>query len=120
MTVVDASAMLALLLGEPGADQVEAALGDASISAANWSEVAHKVRQPGGDWDLARSLLISYGLIVEPLTIEDAERAASLWRAGSGLSLGDRCCLALAERLDTSALTTDAAWDGLPQAVLIR
>lgn len=110
MTVLDASAVLAFLRGEAGADRVERALPGSVVGAASWSEVAQKVRAAGGDWALARGLLSSYGVRVEPVTIEDAELAASSWRAGSGLSLGDRLCLALAERLDAVALTADSAW----------
>jgi len=117
VTVVDASALLAFLQNEPGADRVEAALADASIGAANWSEVAQKVIGRGGDWDLARALLRSYGLTIEPVTIEDAELAAKTWQAGNGLSLADRLCLALATRLAQTVLTADKAWgtDGVDQ-----
>jgi len=40
--VLDASALLAFLQGEPGSEDVEAALPDACISAVNWSEVVQK------------------------------------------------------------------------------
>lgn len=109
--VLDSSALLAFLQGEDGADLVEAALLDsAQCSAANWSEVAQKVRAAGRDWDLVRALLQSYGLHVEPVGIDDAERAAQRWRQGDGLSLGDRLCLALADRVDQPVLTADTAW----------
>jgi len=49
-------------------------------------------------------------LRVEPVGQPDAERAAELWTVGSGLSLGDRLCLAVAERLGSKALTADRAW----------
>ncbi|TFD46975.1 type II toxin-antitoxin system VapC family toxin [Cryobacterium frigoriphilum] len=119
MTVFDASALLAFLQGEGGAEDVarELASGGA-CGAANWSEVAQKVRQAGRDWNLARALLGSYPLIVEPVTLDDAEWAAQRWRAGEGLSLGDRLCLALAHRLDSDVWTCDAAWgeaDGIHQ-----
>ena len=53
MTVIDASALLAFVQGEPGADVVEQALGaDAMCGAANWSEVAPKVLAAGRNWDL--------------------------------------------------------------------
>lgn len=110
MIVLDASAVLAFLQGEPGADRVESALAESVISAANWSEVAQKVMSRGGDWSLAAGLLEHYGLRVEPVTAADAVRAAQLWRKGSGLSLGDRICLALAGRLAATALTADQAW----------
>ncbi len=109
--VLDASAVLAFLQGESGAEVVEARLGeDARCGAANWSEVAQKVRAAGRDWDLARSLLAGYGVIVEAVTEEDAEWAASRGRPGEGLALADRLCLALAGRLGAPAWTADRAW----------
>lgn len=112
MTIFDASALLAFLAGEQGADIVEEALSapGAVCSSANWSEVAQKLRQHGRNWELSRALLLSHGLEVTPVLREDGERAAHLWVAGSGLSLGDRLCLALAERLEAVVLTADTAW----------
>lgn len=115
--VLDASAVLAFLQGEEGADRVEEALDGGVIGAANWSEIAQKVRQRGADWDIAATLLLSYGVVVYPVTVEDAEDAARLWRVGSGLSLGDRLCLALANRLDAPSLTADKAW-GISDTVI--
>lgn len=112
MTVVlDASVILAFVQDEPGSDVVEQALaGRTSCGAANWSEVAQKVIRAGRDWDLVRTLLLSYDLAIEPVTQEDAERAAHLWKEGTALSLADRLCLALAVRLDGDALTADTTW----------
>jgi PIN domain nuclease of toxin-antitoxin system len=118
MIVLDASAVLAFLQGEPGADRVEAVLPEATIGAANWSEVAQKIRAGGGDWSLAAGILASYGMAVEAVGVQDAETAAGLWRKGEGLSLGDRLCLALAQRLGLSVLTADRGWgdrDGVEQ-----
>ncbi|HSL58827.1 MAG TPA: PIN domain-containing protein [Acidimicrobiales bacterium] len=111
MTVFDASALLAFLQGEDGADAVEEALVAGGVcGAASWSEVAQKVRSAGRRWDLARALLTSYPLRVEPVTIDDAERAAETWGRGDGRSLADRLCLALGDRLDTDVLTADRSW----------
>jgi ribonuclease VapC len=112
MTVVlDASAILAYLGGEPGGDVTEQALTDgAGCSAVNWSEVAQKVRAAGADWSVAVALLASYSLTVHDATAGDAERAAARWARGTGLSLGDRFCLALGDRLDADVLTADTAW----------
>ena len=111
MSVIDASALLAFLQGEDGADVVEQLLDAGAVcGAANWSEVAQKVLAAGRDWDLARALLQSYEIEVEPVTSPDAEWAAQRWRRGEGLSLGDRLCLALAHRRGDEAWTADAAW----------
>lgn len=111
MTVLDASALLAFLRGEPGADKVETLLREgASCSAVNWSEVAQKVRSSALDWDLARALLLSYPLQIEPATEADAEWAARRWTVGEGLSLADRFCLALADRLNCRVWTADRSW----------
>ncbi len=87
MNVFDASALLALLQGEAGSDVVEETLGDGGVcGAANWSEVAQKVRARGRDWTLAGALLASYGLEVEPVTVADARShwSSSPTRAGPG------------------------------------
>lgn len=112
MTVVlDASAILAFLQDEEGSNVVEEHLvDDARCGAANWAEVAQKIRGAGRDWSLSRALLTSYGLVVENVTESDGEWAAARWRRGEGLSLGDRLCLSLAHRLQAPALTADLAW----------
>lgn len=119
MTVLlDASAVLAFLQNEPGADLVEQHLGaGAACTAVNWSEVAQKVHAAGGDWKLARSLLKSYALRVEPVSEIDAEWAAERWRRGEGLSLADRVCLAVASRLSVLAVTADRS-SGSAEGVL--
>ena len=111
MTVLDASALLAFLHGEEGADVVEVALGMGAVAGAgNWSEVAQMVLANGRDWDLARALLLSFDLAVLPVTAVDAEAAASRWRPGQDFSLADRLCLALGDRLAVDVLTADRAW----------
>ena len=111
MSVVDASVLLAFAQGEKGAQQAEVLLEQgASCGAANWSEVAQKVRSAGRDWHLVRALLVSYDLTVEPVIEQDAESAAGRWRRGEGLSLADRLCLALGQRLDVDVWTADGSW----------
>lgn len=114
MSVLDASALLAFLQGEDGADLVEQALiAGACCGAANWSEVAQYVLASGHNWDLAATLLATYGLDIEPVTREDGDLAARFWRPGSALSLGDRLCLALGGRLGRTVLTADRHWAAL-------
>ena len=110
--VLDTSAVLAWLHDEPGAREVYPLLSDAVMSAANWSETWQKLHQHGVDADRATSRLRALGVRVEPLTEADAVTAASLWPITRtvGLSLGDRCCLALGTRLGLTTVTADSAW----------
>jgi ribonuclease VapC len=111
VNVFDASALLTFLQGEQGAAQVEEALQNGgACGAANWSEIAQKIRAHGRNWDLSRALLLSYGVQVEAVTVTDAEWAARRWAPGPGLSLADRLCMALGDRLDADIWTTDRAW----------
>lgn len=119
--VLDASAVLAFLQDETGSDVVETQLvRGAQCSAVNWSEIAQKVRAAGADWPVARALLASYGLTVHDATAADAERAAERWRRGAGLSLADRFCLALGDRLECEVWTADAAWGDAQRVRQIR
>ncbi len=110
--VVDASALLALLHSEPGAEAVEEALEHAAISTVNWSEVCQRWLAHQVDVSDLRPDTEALGLEIVPFTVDDAEQAAELWSATRelGLSLGDRACLALARRLGRPALTADRAW----------
>lgn len=111
MNLFDASALLCFVYGEHGAATVERELiNGGSCSAVNWSETAQKVLAHAHDWALARSVLTTYRLSIEPVLTVDAERAAELWQPGSGLSLADRLCLATAQRLGALIWTADAAW----------
>ncbi len=111
MNVFDASALLAFLQGEDGADVVETALEEGGMcSAANWSEVAQKILSKGKDWSLVKGLLSTFELSVEPVIVTDAEWAAKRWRKGEALSLGDRLCLALGRRKAATVWTADQDW----------
>ena len=102
---------MAFLQGETGSAAVEQGLQEGgACGTANWSEVAQKIRAHGRDWPLARALLMSYDLRLEPVTVEDAEQAAIMWTRGSGTSLADRLCLALGHRFDATVWTADNGW----------
>ena len=121
MNVFDASALLAFLQGESGASTVERELAAGGhCGAANWSEVAQKVLAHGRDWELAKALLQSYGLEIAEVTAIDAEWAARRWRRGEGLSVADRLCLALGERLGATTWTADTGWESDEQVKQIR
>jgi PIN domain nuclease of toxin-antitoxin system len=117
--VLDASALLAWLFEEPGADVVEQWLPTAVLSTVNLAEVRQKLEGRGVDADRTVRRLRLLGVRAEPFTDDDAARTAALWRVGRpvGLSLADRCCLALAGRLGVPAATADRSWTGLESAV---
>jgi PIN domain nuclease of toxin-antitoxin system len=110
--VLDASALLAALHGEPGGAGVEARLQGAVLSSVNYAEVVQQSLARGVDLDGFRADLEALGIMILPFTIQDAERAAGMWPVTSklGLSLGDRACLALALRLGLPVMTADRIW----------
>lgn len=120
--VLDSSAVLAWLRDEPGANVVHPLLPVAIMSAANWSETWQKMDQHGADASQATSRLRTLGVRVEPLTEADAVTAANLWThtRAAGLSLADRCCLALAARLNLPTVTADTAWAELDIDIPVR
>lgn len=97
--VLDASAILAFLNNEPGAERVEEVLLNEScfMSAVNWSEVARKLVQRGGSVDEVLDNFIALELEFKDFTLNCANATARL--EGTALSLGDRACLALAVEL---------------------
>ncbi len=126
--VLDASALLAHLRDEPGADVVaEAIASGAVISAVNLAEVFSRVADRGGDpaklaAELTQSGLLDGAITIEPFTVADAIDVARLrpLTRDAGLSLGDRACLALARRLDAPALTADSEWQGAAHGVEVQ
>lgn len=124
--VLDASALLAYLNAESGADAVEEALGSgARVGIVNWAEVLSKVAEKGGDPGvledrLERAGVLGQALEVMTMTRQDALTVGKLrpLTEDAGLSLADRSCLALTIRLGVPALTTDRDWAELDAEAL--
>jgi PIN domain nuclease of toxin-antitoxin system len=126
--VLDASAFLAYLRGEAGADLVaEALAAGARMSAVNWAEVLSKVADSGKDPDRFSKLMRDQGILGGALTIQPYEighaRLTALMQEDTrrcGLSLGDKACLALGKATGNPILTADKVWQELKLGLEIR
>jgi ribonuclease VapC len=110
--VLDASALLAVLLGEPGAETVIARRHGAVMSAVNYSEVVARTTELCGSLEEAKRRVDRQEIAVIPLDQTMAAVAAALRAATRdfGVSLADRCCLALALTKNVPVLTGDRKW----------
>ncbi|VFM97836.1 MAG: PIN domain nuclease, a component of toxin-antitoxin system (PIN domain) [Candidatus Kentron sp. G] len=120
--ILDASALLAFLHKEPGAEHVERVLDRALVSTVNWAEVVQKSLKQKTDVSWIRDGFIKVGLVFEPFTLNQAEIAANLWikTRRHGLSLADRACIALAMERQLPILTADRVWAKLDLPIAIR
>jgi PIN domain nuclease of toxin-antitoxin system len=122
--VLDASAVLALLRAEPGADKVAAALPGALLSTVNLAEIVSKLCERGMSAAQARYAVEALGVEIIDFDTTQACLAGDLRKStkSAGLSLGDRACLALSRHRNLPALTADSAWARLPdlEVTLIR
>lgn len=122
--VLDASAILAVLYGEPGQEEVRRRLRgvEAYVGTVNLAEVVSELARGGFEEAEARETVSTLALKVVPLGEDAAVRAGMLGPEthALGLSFGDRACVALAQTIEASALTMDRAWDGLEGVEVIR
>ncbi|KQM21196.1 twitching motility protein PilT [Sphingomonas sp. Leaf24] len=115
--VLDASAVLAAFFDEPGADVVADHMSGALMSAVNLSEVVAKLIDRGASPDQIAEIVAQLDIDIVPQDETQAMAAGLLRREtrSSGLSLGDRSCLALAIDRKAVALTGDRAWLSLAE-----
>ena len=120
--VLDASALLCLLFGEPGADRVEARLTRALVSAVNYHEVFAKLADRGVEPEEVKAMLAELDIDIIPVDRDQADAGGALRpiTRAIGLSLGDRTCLALAKTRNAVAVTADQAWKMLDIGIEIE
>jgi len=125
--VLDASALLAFMREETGADRVEAMIGQgALVSAVNWAEVLARIVVSGGDPHEIVAMALPAGaatrLELIPFDAAQARETARMmpYTRGLGLSLADRAALALAATRRLRILTADRAWRSLRLPIKIE
>lgn len=113
--ILDASAVLAVLQNETGKDKVEAILDVSAISRINLTEVLTKLIEKGMSVDEAKEAFDVLDLKIIEFDENQSLKAAEIRPLTKqiGLSLGDRCCLALAVLENLPAVTADKNWANL-------
>ena len=112
VVVLDASALLALLKREAGAEIVEASLDQAVIGSVNLGEAAQIQYAYGwnrAEFETAVALMEIPVVPVSHKTAIDAADFRELARK-NGISQADCLCLALAKSESAVALTADRDW----------
>lgn len=113
--VLDASALLALLFDEPGAENVETLMHRAAdkdqpvlMSAVNWAEVCYRVENKLGATALAQAkeFATNTPIAVVPSDRKLAEAAAG-YKAADRLGLADAFAAALARSRKADLVTAD-------------
>lgn len=121
--VLDSSAVLAALLGETGGERVIEVAISSLICSVNHAEVIGKLINLGHSARDAQSLFNPPNIVPADLSLANMAGGLREQTRHRGLSLGDRFCLALAQRENLPVLTADRAWAGLDlgvEVVLIR
>jgi PIN domain nuclease of toxin-antitoxin system len=115
---LDASALLALLLGEPGAETVKAALDGALLCTVNLAEIVSHYAKLGASRQDIEMMLRPLPIRVVPVDAALSYETGMLrpLTLPGGLSLGDRYCLALARREGIPALTAERRWPDIAVA----
>ena len=113
MIVLDASCLISLFRGEPGASDVLAAMaGHCTMNVLNRAEVIDQLTRRGASPDVVGAELDTLGIDFETLSIEVADRAASLRaqhynRSTRPLSMADCVALATTVELGSALATSD-------------
>jgi len=113
--ILDASAVLAYLQNEKGKEKVEPILESSAISRVNVIEILTKLVEKGLSVAEAKEAFDHLDLPIIEIDENQSLKAAELRPLTKhlGLSLGDRCCLALAILENLPAVTADKNWANL-------
>ncbi len=114
-TVLDSSAVLALLFDEPSAGVVEDIIAKAAdeqkdvlINAVNWAEVLYKVNQIQGKAGIAAAKQFEGESSLKIVDVDcDLAEGAALLKAEYGIPLADSFCAALALKHKAVLVTGD-------------
>ena len=120
--VFDASALLAVMLGEPGSEIVLAEIRRGLVSTVNVVEVIQRMADHGIDSKETLKQLSRLEIEIVPFDLDQAAVVASLRPATrhKGVSLADRACLALGINRGLPVFTTDRIWTELALPLDIR
>lgn len=113
--ILDASAVLAYLQNEKGKEKIELILETSAIGRVNATEVLTKLIEKGMSLDDAKEAFDNLDMQIIEFDENQSLKSAELRPLTKhlGLSLGDRCCLALAILENLPAVTADRNWAGL-------
>jgi ribonuclease VapC len=126
--VLDSYALLALLRGEAGADQVQQLLEKAALrhtpvhmTEVNFAEVQYIIRRKDGDgsWRMIADELVATPIEFHPVGRALADLAAD-FKARHSLSLADACAAALAKLKKADIVTGDPEFRALEQEIKIQ
>jgi len=110
--VYDSSALLAIILSEPGAEIASANIANAMVSSVNLAEVFSRAEDKGIPADKTERFLM--GKEVQFVDFDaDLARVVGVIRAKTrsrGLSIGDRACIATAIKHGATVVTADRVW----------
>ena len=119
--VLDASALLSIVLDESGRERVDELMDHSRIHAVNLAEVVGRLVRSGMPAERAVATLHELHLEVEEeFGVRQAEFCGALLgtRRDLGLSLGDCVCLTMAAWLGAVAVTADRRWKELEGTVV--
>ena len=120
--ILDASALLALIFDEPGAEIVAPQARDSRILSVNFSEVVQRVLSIDGNPERAEEAVDLLKIKVAPFDRRLARLTAELREITSfmGASFADRACLAFALATSAPVLSSDQDWRRLDIGIDIR